>query len=178
MYFTTLPILLSDQTKDTSCFTNHPGCGISNANINLMNIWSTFQPLRIVIFTETQHNCSTKYVHEDHFVHKGCFNSWLLKVAKSCDTAEQFNLCYPNVIQMLSKSMWLYTRQLRNWGLEIRMLTNLSAFFPFLNKKPGITTQTICQNRFINVSGKNRTYIIFVSLDALFHVYFSTKVSW
>ena len=117
MYFTMLPILLNDQTKNTSCFTNHPGCGILNANTMLMSIWSTFQHPRIVIFTETK----TKLQHKICTWMTSRAQGLLLKVAKSCDTAEQFKI---NLV--IYKSMCLYTRQLRNWGLEIRMLTNLS----------------------------------------------------
>ena len=148
--FTTLPILLGDQTKNTSCFTNHPGCGIPNANIMLMSIWSTFQHLRIVIFTETQ----TQLQHKICTWMTSRAQGLLLKVAKSCDTAEQFkiNLCY------IQKELRIEELRIRDQNVK----KFVSTFFPFLNKKPGITAQTICQNRFINVSG---------FFGCFFHVY-------
>ena len=144
-HFTTLPILLGDQTKNTSCFTNHPGCGPLNANIMLMSIWSTFQHLRIVIFTETQ----TQLQHKICTWMTSRAQGLLLKVAKSCDTAEQFkiNLCYIQINVPLHQTV----EELRIGDQNVNKF--VSTFFPFLNKKPGITAQTICQNRFINVSG-------------------------
>ena len=71
----------------------------------------------------------------------------LLKVAKSCDTSEQFkiNLCFMQINVPLHQTV----EELRIRDQNVNKF--VSTFFPFLNKKPGITTQT--QNRVINVSG-------------------------
>ena len=139
MYFTTLPILLSDHKhlmfyKSSRLW--YFKCKYdSNGHLDHISTSSHCD----------LHKDANKIATQNMYMKIWCTRVASIS-AKSCDTAEQFKI---NLL--LYKSMCLYTRQLRNSGLEIRMLKKLSVLFPFLNKKPGFTTQTICQNRFIYV---------------------------
>ena len=164
MYFTTLPILLSDHKhlmfyKSSRLW--HFKCKYdSNGHLDHISTSSHCD----------LHKDANKIATQNMYMKIWCTRVASIS-AKSCDTAEQFKI---NLL--LYKSMCLYTRQLRNSGLEIRMLKICQYSFHSSTRNQDSPLKLFVRiDSYTSLTKKKRTKSLFLWM---FHFMYTLVPKW